>query len=503
MTEKPQIPDFPTLPDFSQMITQACEVIASVRGIPYDFNGTLSLENKFVVLFKTVKETFDAQDELVKSYKALYDFVNQYFNNLDIQKEINNKIDALLKDNSFWLKLNNILPFVTPEMFGAVGDSATDDTIAIQNAIDNNKNLPIVLSKEYKVSTVTCKKPIQLVGGTLVSDTVPLIIDTHLTDCKLRGITFKGTTFSLHIKDANHLTIEGCTFINGENGVKVERPAVEVIMRGCYIKSEKGNNGIGLNVDASDGEFTNITIVNYKMGIRALGYNVFNTIHAWIWDNTICKDSIFFEAVWKSSSTVSNSFSDSYDIGYRLLDVDNFVIDNPNFYWNETIFPHDITPTLFSFYNINDAQKNVWIKSIKSNFGDKKFYFSSLGTTLTNLNYDSLIMNDSFSLLNNVSTSWLNPPITVNKITPLKDVYNFITKIVGNVVFITIFYYAAENEINNKTVVATVSVPPKTVYKGKFMGTNETISMEIKTNGNVETTPKATGEYVLTGFYLI
>lgn len=91
MADKPTIPDFPTLPDFSQMITQACEVVASVRGIPYDFNGTLSLENKFVVLFKTVKEMFDAQDELVKSYKALYDFVNQYFTDLNVQDEINKK----------------------------------------------------------------------------------------------------------------------------------------------------------------------------------------------------------------------------------------------------------------------------------------------------------------------------------------------------------------------------------------------------------------------------
>jgi hypothetical protein len=96
MAEKPTIPDFPTLPDFGKMITQACEVVASVRGIPYDFNGTLSLENKFVVLFKTVKEMFDAQDDLVKSYKALYDFVNNYFSNLDVQEEINNKIKNMV-----------------------------------------------------------------------------------------------------------------------------------------------------------------------------------------------------------------------------------------------------------------------------------------------------------------------------------------------------------------------------------------------------------------------
>lgn len=109
MADKPTISDFPTLPDFGQMITQACEVVASVRGIPYDFNGTLSLENKFVVLFKTVKEMFDAQDELVKSYKALYDFVNNYFSNLDVQEEINNKIKNMVNTGEL-TKL--ILPYI-------------------------------------------------------------------------------------------------------------------------------------------------------------------------------------------------------------------------------------------------------------------------------------------------------------------------------------------------------------------------------------------------------
>lgn len=110
---KPTIPDFPTLPDFGQMITQACEVVASVRGIPYDFNGTLSLENKFVVLFKTVKEMFDAQDELVKSYKALHDFINQYFSNLDLQNEVNKKIEEMKESGEL---LNLMKPTVSNEV---------------------------------------------------------------------------------------------------------------------------------------------------------------------------------------------------------------------------------------------------------------------------------------------------------------------------------------------------------------------------------------------------
>ena len=143
MAEKPKIPDFPNLPDFGQMITQACEVVASVRGIPYDFNGTLSLENKFVVLFKTVKEMFDAQDELVKSYKALHDFINQYFTNLDIQTEVNKKIEEM-KDSGELLNL--LKPTVSNEVSKWLTSNITnpsnppiDKSLTVENAAADSK----------------------------------------------------------------------------------------------------------------------------------------------------------------------------------------------------------------------------------------------------------------------------------------------------------------------------------------------------------------------------
>lgn len=143
MAKKPTIPDFPTLPDFGKMITQACEVVASVRGIPYDFNGTLSLENKFVVLFKTVKEMFDAQDELVKSYKALYNFVNQYFTNLDIQTEVNKKIEEMKNSGEL---LNLLKPTVSNEVSTWLASNITnpsnppiDKSLTVENAAADSK----------------------------------------------------------------------------------------------------------------------------------------------------------------------------------------------------------------------------------------------------------------------------------------------------------------------------------------------------------------------------
>ena len=143
MAEKPTIPDFPTLPDFGKMITQACEIVASVRGIPYDFNGTLSLENKFVVLFKTVKEMFDAQDDLVKSYKALYDFVNQYFTNLDIQTEVNKKIEEM-KDSGELLNLlnptvSNVVSIWLTSNITNPSNPPIDKSLSVENAAADSK----------------------------------------------------------------------------------------------------------------------------------------------------------------------------------------------------------------------------------------------------------------------------------------------------------------------------------------------------------------------------
>lgn len=143
MAEKTTIPDFPTLPDFGQMITQACEVVASVRGIPYDFNGTLSLENKFVVLFKTVKEMFDAQDALVKSYKALHDFVNQFFTNLNLQDEVNKKIEEMKTRGEL---LHLLTPTVSNEitrwLVANITNPSTpplDKSLTVENAAADSK----------------------------------------------------------------------------------------------------------------------------------------------------------------------------------------------------------------------------------------------------------------------------------------------------------------------------------------------------------------------------
>lgn len=180
MAEKPTIPDFPTLPDFGKMITQACEVVASVRGIPYDFNGTLSLENKFVVLFKTVKEMFDAQDNLVKSYKALYDFVNNYFTDLNVQDEINKKIQSMAEDGS-------LVTLIAPTVANATGKWLLTN-------ITNPSNPPIDKSLTVENAAADAKitgNKIELLNDKVTKNS------SELYYAKENEITVKATEYSL------------------------------------------------------------------------------------------------------------------------------------------------------------------------------------------------------------------------------------------------------------------------------------------------------------------
>ena len=233
MAEKPTIPDFPTLPDFGQMITQACQVVASVRGIPYDFNGTLSLENKFVVLFKTVKEMFDAQDKLVKSYKALYDFVNQYFTNLDIQTEVNKKIEEM-KDSGELLNL--LKPTVSNEVSTWLKSNITnpsnppiDKSLTVENAAADSKVVGERLLKDglaYSTQFVTSAyyKGSGISGRTDVNGTSYISFDNYNkatagTTPHLVGVTSR---FSIPIDNPKTDTLDVYYLVDArDSGIKV------------------------------------------------------------------------------------------------------------------------------------------------------------------------------------------------------------------------------------------------------------------------------------------
>lgn len=82
-------------------------------------------------------------------------------------------------DSDFLEELENA--YVTPEMFGAIGDGIQDDTTSVQKMF-NSENEYFMLTSKYKISsaiTISNKADLRIIGGELIGNGV--ITDSYIT----------------------------------------------------------------------------------------------------------------------------------------------------------------------------------------------------------------------------------------------------------------------------------------------------------------------------------
>lgn len=324
----------------------------------------------------------DNINQLEQNFITLHNYVNNYFNNLDVQEEINKKIDELITTGEFNSFLSGIY---TPEMFGAKGDGVTDDTEAIQKALAfNNVNI----SKNYLITeNLVLHSNLKIFGGGTITKKVEFN-DSYLNHC-----IFSCT-------DSNNIDINNIDLMSNSLAISVHGCS-NVNITNLIINSEKYSILIS---DSEKNESDGITISNIKLEndvtiISSDGIHIdggCSNIYIYNVSGTSGDDFIALNAIEGIRKTIKNVIIDNIKCsgyaGVRLYGQLNCVIEN---------------------VSINNSY-------INSNNGIR--LTNIVGFTEINLNsptFNNIVFNNCIvnSSIRNVFLTYINGSVTFNNCT--------------------------------------------------------------------------------------
>lgn len=266
------------------------------KTLPLVYDDSLTYQELLYKLIAKINEVVESQNQTNENFDELYalfiqlkEYVDNYFKNLDVQEEINNKLDEMVADGTLdkiineqiFGELNDRIDkleksggvVVSVKKWGAVGDGVTDDTTAFItcfNEITENNILYI----PHGIYVINGTHEFLLKCPIIGDNATFILVDSYfryVENCDINGITFNysGKTTAISFKTttpAKKITIKNCNFIYSS-------------------QNATNRNAVAIRVLTEISEIENIEIVGYESGVifsNVVGldskYNTINNI---------------------------------------------------------------------------------------------------------------------------------------------------------------------------------------------------------------------------------
>lgn len=276
----------------------------------------------------------DNENELVRVYNELYNYVEHYFDNLDVQEEINNKLDEMASDGSLLQLLSDRVVPVYVDIYEnlcenvIVGNETYKDwSNAFTQALSENRCICLKPHDYYISDTILIENETSIIGENKWLSKIILIPYSEITgegiiENRSQHCVFRN--FCVYGNDELNVDEKTGIYFNKLTGVSNNDNIIDSMVI-CHIKG----NGIYITQNSYDNHIINTVVYRCNNGI------VLNTTDNYI-DNCIVRSVLRDGYVlYRGSNTISNSkayftgrinsnsVTENVGCGFIITDLDN------------------------------------------------------------------------------------------------------------------------------------------------------------------------------------
>lgn len=254
---------------------------------------------------RDISSLADNNTALYNAFIALQNYVNDYFDSLDVEEAIDNKLDRMAESGELtqiffsWASLG-YLNFVTPELFGAVGDGETDDSQAFNDMFDYlilNGGTALLGGKTYAIGS-TIQKELETLNTTSFS-----VIGCG--DCSV----LKRIDSCNHVFLFRHL--QNATFCDFRVDANSEYVSVPSNSHACFNC-----------LSCKHLHFVNLTLERFEFcGVQS--YVVVSELNEGFYSEDITFDHVFFDGSSNFNPAICDGFQNVYHSGAVIVNTDN------------------------------------------------------------------------------------------------------------------------------------------------------------------------------------